>query len=373
MGTFINLSFGFFFLKFRKFTCISCAFLTRKGPLAIYFVKKSQDLRCKLLRLRGRQPKTQVTKFFFLLFLSCLPIQPSLKAATYSPVSGKWSPDKYAATLPAADHYTRGYQSLSEKEWDSALTDFMVIAYGFQDSPFYTDALYYSGICYYFMGDLDLANKQFSKYLLVSGKLKYFEKIFEFKYHIAEHLRTGKITHLFGRADFPKLFPNKKSAIPIYDEIIAALPGKEIAIQSLYRKGETLLVVKEYKESIEALQLLTRRFPTHQLAADAYLVISKIYIKQTELEPQNPDFLALAKVNLQRFHKHFPGDERRGLMEKNIADMQEMIAAGLYDTGRFYERKKKLGASKVYYQDTIRKYPETVAAEKSLHRLKEIT
>ncbi len=65
----INLSFGFFSLKFRKFTYISCAFLTRKGPLAIYFARKSQDLRCKLLRLRGRQPKTQVIIQFLIISL----------------------------------------------------------------------------------------------------------------------------------------------------------------------------------------------------------------------------------------------------------------------------------------------------------------
>ncbi len=43
-----NLNFGFFSLIFREFACTSCAFRPCKGPLAIHFGRKSQDLQRKL-------------------------------------------------------------------------------------------------------------------------------------------------------------------------------------------------------------------------------------------------------------------------------------------------------------------------------------
>lgn len=290
-----------------------------------------------------------------------------------SQISGKWSPDQYIPYLSVQEHYDKGYQALYDNEWDQALTHFMVILYHFEESPFYLDALFYSGICYYFKSDLDLANQQFDQYLTSNGKLKYFEKVFEFKYHIADFYQKGSKKHLFGKSRLPKWSSGKNDALELLDEIIAALPGKDLAAQAFFTKSEILRKKRQYRESIESLQTLARRFPKHTLAADSYVKISEIYYEEGLLESQNPDLIALAKVNLTKFAKSFPGDERILLAQKNLLAMQEVYAKSLYDTGRFYERKSKPHASAIYYQDAIAKYPETEAARKSQERLAKYT
>jgi len=284
-------------------------------------------------------------------------------------VSGKWSPDKYVPICSVQEHYDLGCQEFYKNNWDDALINFMVITYHYQESPFYHDAIFYSGICYYFQSEYDLANKQFDRYLSVGGKLKHFEKVFEFKLEIANYYAKGKKKHIFGWERLPKWAPAKGDALSLFDEIIAALPGKEIAAQALYNKPSLLKIKKEYRESIEALQVLSRRFPKHSLAAESYLRISEIYLDQGRLESQNPDLIALAQVNIQRFVKSFPSDDRIDQAKMNLLAMQEVYAQSLYDTGRFYERKKKHSASSIYYEDTIRKYPGTKAAAKSEERL----
>ncbi len=303
----------------------------------------------------------------FLLFL------PVALFGGVSQVSGKWSPDKYIPTVSVQEHYDQGYQALYENRWDEALTNFMVVIYHYDDTPFYGDSLFYSGICHYFKADFDLANKQFDLYLSSSGKLKHFEKVFDFKYYIADYYQNGRRKHLFGVSSLPKLTSGKADAIEILEEIIAALPGKEIAAKALFAKSEILRQNKEYRESIDCLQTLARRFPKHSLSADGYVEISRIYYEQSQKEAQNPDLISLAKVNLNRFSKSFPGDERLQIAEANLLSMQEVYAISLYETGRFYERKKKPNASAIYYRDAIQKYPGTEAAMKCQTRLDRVT
>ncbi len=308
----------------------------------------------------------------FPYFLS-IALVPILLFGGYSRVSGKWSPDTFTPTQSMQEHYDQGSQEFAENHWDEALIHFMVIAYHYPESPFYSDALFYSAVCYYQKKECDLANKQFNKYLALGGKLKHFEKVFEYKLAIANQFAEGKKKHLFGVEKLPKWASAKSDAVEVYDEIIAALPAHELAAIALYQKADLERNKKEYKESIESLQTLARRFPKHTLAAESYLRISEIYLEESRRESQNPDLLALAHVNIQKFGRTFPSDERVEQAHRTLVAMQEVYANSLYETGRFYERKKKPHASLIYYQDAILRYPETLAAARCRDRLGKIS
>lgn len=304
----------------------------------------------------------------FSLFLTVCLI-PICLFGGYSHVSGRWSPDRFVPTESMQEHYDRGDQAFRSKNWDEALTHFMVMLYHFPESPFYGDALFYSAVCYYSINEYDLSNKQLDKYLALGGKLKHFEKVFEYKIEIANAYSSGKKRHMFNVQQLPKWMPAKSDAVALYDEVIAALPAHDLAATALYQKAELLRKRKEYRESIDSLQILARRFPKHHLAPESYLRISEIYLEQSRKESQNPDLLALAQVNIQRFGRSFPTEGRIDQAHKTLVAMQEVYAQSLYETGRFYERKKKPQASMIYYKDAILRYPETLAAAKSGERL----
>ncbi|MFN0065643.1 MAG: tetratricopeptide repeat protein [Chlamydiales bacterium] len=299
-----------------------------------------------------------------LAILFVLPI-----SAAYTQVGGIWSNELYAPTGSVQEHYDMGMRKLRDKDYEEALRNFLIVVHHFPDSTFYADAIYFTGVTYYFLGHFDLADQQFSRYLRQRGTLKCFESVFEFKYAIAQYFHEGKKKHPFGIKTLPRMAPARNDAIRLYDEIIATLPSKDIAAQSLFSKARLLRARKEFKQSIEIFQTLHRRFPKHPLAADSYEQIAEIYVDQTRLEAQNPDFLALAQINLQNFQKAFPSDERIYVLKACMQQMNEIYASSLYDTGRFYERKGKTLASRIYYGDAIRKYPSTNAAEKCQKRI----
>ncbi|MEZ5315431.1 MAG: tetratricopeptide repeat protein [Chlamydiales bacterium] len=307
---------------------------------------------------------------FLFIWVFFLPLSMS---AALRQVDRKWSQKMPIPIVSIQEHYDRGCQAFYEKNWDKALLNFTIITTHFPESPFYVDSIFYLGASYYFKENFDLANQQFDLYLIQNGTLTHFEKVFDFKYEIVNQYEKGRKKHLFGLSQLPKWSSGKRDIILILDEIIAALPGKEIAAKALYMKGETFFNKREYRESINCFQILIRRFLRHSLAADSYVKISDIYYQQSLYESQNPDLISLAKVNINKFGKAFPGDERIHIAEANLIGMEEIYAQSLYNTGRFYEKKKKPCASVIYYENAIQKYPMTHGAQKSKTRLTHIS
>lgn len=287
-------------------------------------------------------------------------------------VQGKWSDERYVPQLSVHEHYDEGCKALFEEKYDIGLYHFLVIVYHFYDTPFYADALFYSGECYFHSKEYDLADKQFSLYLGLASQTRHFEKVFEYKYFIAEAYRKGALRHLLGMSKLPKLNPSKEVALELYEEIIAALPGHEISANALYGKSKLLNKQKKYPESIESLKTLTRRFPRHPLGAKGFVMISKIYLNQSLLQSQNPDYIALAELNLEKMQQQFPGDPKIELLQNNIFCMKEIYAKSLFETGRFYERKRKPHAAAIYYTDAINHYPNTHVIEECKKRLEGI-
>lgn len=306
-------------------------------------------------------------KLLVALILSFFPL-----FAGYTQVNGVWCKQAYAPEKSASEHFDEAMQLMNSNEYDEAIRNFIIVMQHYHDTVFYTDALFYAGVSYYHLGHYDLADEQFTRYLNQKGTLKHFEKVFDHKFSIAESYRAGKKRHPYGVASLPRIASGKRHAIELYDEIAATLPSRPIAAQSLFSKGLLLRKMKEKKESIEVFQTLTRRFPKHPLAADAYEQIAQIYVDNVRREAQNPDMLALAKLNYQSFEKSFPSDERVAVLDGHLREMKEMYAESLFQTGRFYEKKKKSNAALIYFHETIAKYPNTLAARESQVRIERI-
>lgn len=310
------------------------------------------------------------SKIWLYFLLSLIPLMP-LECALV-PFNGKCTDARYAPTMSVSEHFERGYQLVEEKNWERALPHFITITKHFPNSPFCTDAFFYAGACRYFLGQHDLANTEFSKYLTQNATLHHFEKVFAFKLRIADSFAAGGTKRLFGWERMPFVIAAKEDAIKLYDEIIGSLPSHDLCVQALYGKGALLSAQRKYKEAIETLVLLIRRFPKSTLAADSFVKISDIYREEGKLEAQNPDLLALARVNFERFRRQFPGDQRHAVVEGNLFAMKEVCAEALHRIGEFYYRKGKLQAAKIYYLEAVKRYGETTWANKSRQRIDEL-
>lgn len=281
---------------------------------------------------------------------------------------------KYFKSQEEADcylttHYNLGCQYYNNKEWRKASSEFEKVIFYFPSSDTAAEASYYLAICYFEMKEYDFANEEFSNYLKASQHPTYFEDAVSFKFCIAEHFKLGKKRRPFKMRYLPKWISGQDSALVIYDEVIAALPNHDLALQALYSKGELLKQMREYRDSVEAYQTIIRRFPKNEIVPVCYLNIADAYIRQARLEFQNPDILALAELNVRKFQNDFPRDERVTIAEQSVLLIKEMYAKGLCDLGLFYERIHKPDAAAIYFQSSIEEFPDTRVAQFCRSRL----
>lgn len=301
--------------------------------------------------------------FFALSFIS------SSAEAAYTIQDGRLVNADTMATLPVEQHFALGRTAMNNCDWREAALQFAIVSTNFPNSPYGQEAFYYLGIAEFNMEEYDFANDAFSQYLKCQNNPQNFLSAIEYKYYIAEQFRCGAKRRFLGTKQLPKWATGRTMALKIYDEVIAAMPSNNIAIQALYSKGFMLWEMCEYRDSIESFQLLCKRFPKNELTPDCYVIMSCIYFDLCGSEPQNPDILALAELNARKFRLEFPKEERLSQAEYNVQQIRELYASNLYETGRFYERVKKPQASIIYYYNAISQFPNTEIAQRCKERL----
>jgi len=312
-------------------------------------------------------------KKYFLAFNLILLTATSQVNAAWTLKNGHLIDTQEVATLSVSEHYELGIENLNCQNWINAATNFKVVAKCFPLSIYGQDANYYLGVALFQMEEFDFANDAFSDYIGAKNHPKFFIEAIEYKFCIAEAFKKGATRRFFSKKQLPKWASGQALGLTIYDEVITALPSHEFAVRSLYSKANLLLQMKQYRESIDSLQLLVKRFPKHELAPESYMLITTIYLEQSKCEFQNPDILAFAEINVRRFKAEFPREERVIEAENSILEIKEVYAKGLYETGQFYERIEEPRASVIYYQNAIIQFPDTAVArlcEKRLSYLK---
>lgn len=303
-----------------------------------------------------------VRKLFLFSLLSALPLM-ALEEEEL-----KWEDN-----APSAQEFNSYLQeALASQNWWAVIDYADILSYNFPASPFAQDASFIIGEAYFKLGQLELANEYFTTYLNHSSAPRRLEEAISYKFTIAEQFRGGAKKPLFGSHKMPKIVPAQEDAIKIYDEVITTLPHSEIAVQSLMGKAKLQAELSDFKPSLETLDQLIRRFPKHELAAAAHLEKILVYLQQCQGKDLDPDLLDLAEVNLRKFRLAFPREPRLADAEGAIAKMQEIFAKNLLDTGKFFEKTKKIPASIIYYNKVVAKYPQTEAAGDAKARLERL-
>ena len=299
------------------------------------------------------------------LLLACSPLafsqeEPALEV----------QPQDVEAQAPSVqEFYAYMQEAVDDEDWWSAIDFGEIVLYHFPDSPFSQEIPFLIGMAYYRLNQFELANTALGEYLKNSTSPKRFEDAIEMKFAIAEFFRGGGKKRLFGSHKLPAIMPAREDALKIYDEVITTLPHHDISIRSLLGKAEIQVDFEDFKPAIETLQLLIRRFPKHDLAAEGFLQINKIYLKQCQAQHLDPNLLDLAEVNLQKFQLAFPREPRLTDAVAALQEMKELYAKNLLETGLFFQKRKQNDASIIYFSKVIAKYPDTHAADDAREKL----
>lgn len=307
--------------------------------------------------------------YILLTILLTLTVSETSLDAAYVFQKGRLVDAAEAPTMSPQAHFEAGAVAYAAEDWSEAAKQFAIVTSNFPTTTYGQEGYYFLGVSYYFLEEYCFANGAFTEYLKVQANPRFFQSTIEFKFVIAEQLNAGAKRRLLGTKKLPKWACGLALAIEIYDEVIAAVPCSDLAAQALINKACLQWRMQCYRPAIDSLLMVIRRFPKFELTPDCYVYIGKIYLEQSRFEFQNSDILSFAQINLRKFERDFPREERLCEAREDVLAIKEIYAEGLYKTGRFYERTCKPRAAMIYYNDAIKQFPETCIASACRSRM----
>jgi outer membrane protein assembly factor BamD (BamD/ComL family) len=270
------------------------------------------------------------------------------------------------------EEYNKVSVAFQKKKWSDVKSHGKNILENASDSPYASEIYFYLGAAYFHQKDYSLSNYYLTEFLKDSKAPKFFEEAIEYKFLIAEKYQNGAKKHLLGIEKLPKITPAWEDALALYDEVITTLPRHPIAAKALFNKAQMQKIEGKFSEAIESLQTLIKRFPKDPLAPKSYLAISEAYSDESKDLFPDRDFLEQARLNVKKFKKDFPQDEKVLEAEKLLSSMQNGYARDLWESANYFAKKKKVKSSILYYTSIIHKYPESKYASLALKKISEL-
>ena len=164
------------------------------------------------------------------------------------------------------------------------------------------------------------------------------------------------------------------NALKAYDHVRMNDPTGPLADHSLMAAGNAYFLAGRYEDAAGQYDVLRKEYPKsdHQLKAHLLGMESKQLIYQGPLYDGTPlkEAGEIADHTLVRFAGSLGEDRGRVVEAKNR--IVELQAERDLEIGRYFDKKHRYGAARIYYQGVLKEFPQTAAAVAARQRLDEI-
>ncbi|MEW6102113.1 MAG: outer membrane protein assembly factor BamD [Candidatus Omnitrophota bacterium] len=281
----------------------------------------------------------------------------------WTPKTGKWvNPKSEAKTNPKEQFdFAKGFYD--EKKYPEAEREFKRLLKDFPKSFEASESQYYLGLIEEARGSLYEAFKSYQK---VIDKYPFSERTQE----IIE--REYKIGEMFMSEDKRRGVPIivEHPSIEVFSQVIENSTYGPLAPKAQYKLGLVLKSLMRYYEAEEAFNKVITNYPDSEWVEAAKFQIASCRASLSRGADYDQAATKEAKKKFEEFIREHPDAVLSRDAEKNISQLTEKEAEANYNTGRFYEKQKQFDAARVYYNEAVAKYSDTVWAAKSLERLR---
>lgn len=180
-----------------------------------------------------------------------------------------------------------------------------------------------------------------------------------------EYLGGKKLTFLW----LP-IVPGTDRAEEMFASIIKNAPFSKNAPIAQFNLGVTYERQGKLKEAASAYQTVLDRYPNSSIADDALYQIGYIYMRVGETgRSQDLSALISSKNTFEDFVLQYPGSEKVPQAEDNIKKLSSKETGDLLDIAKYYDRFKNYRAAAIYYNDIIRRAPDSEDARLARDRV----
>ena len=150
-----------------------------------------------------------------------------------------------------------------------------------------------------------------------------------------------------------------------YPESEYAAKSKLAIADSWYREGGTSGLTQaeaEYRDFITF-------FPLMSEAAEAQMRVAMIHYRGMDKPDRDPTHARRAEQEFQKLLLNYPETPFAPLAQQRLREVQEVLAQGLFDVGRFYFLQGADGAVQPRLKELVERYPNFSQADAALHML----
>lgn len=295
----------------------------------------------------------------FLIILACLLACPFRSPApliyrpgegwTYEPVGGEqggnWRRQR------AKDQLEVAQGAFDLKDYGLALKAARRVVSNWPLSDFAPAAQYLVARCYEAQGQDERAFKAYQTVLERYPKIPNYDEILQRQYDITNKYLAGKWFKLWGVIPF---FSSMEKTSEMYARIVRNGPFSEIAPQAQLKIGAAREKQRNYALAAKAYQIAADRYHDRpKVAADALFSEGSAYAKESQTAEYDQSTAGQAIATFTDFMTLYPNDPRASKAVGMIGDLRREQARGNLETARFYERRKRWVAAKIYYNEVV--------------------
>lgn len=166
------------------------------------------------------------------------------------------------------------------------------------------------------------------------------------------------------------IVPGTDRAEEMFGSIVQNAPFSKNAPIAQFNLGVTYERQGKLKEAAAAYQTVLDRYPNSSIADDALYQIGYIYMRVGETGgSQDLSALVSAKNTFEDFVLQYPTSEKTPQAEDNIKKLSGEETQDLMDIAKYYDRFKNFRAAAIYYNDIIRRSPDSENAKLARDRV----
>lgn len=281
----------------------------------------------------------------------------------WSPKTKEWTNPKWSAKNTPQEQFQFAKEIFDAGDYKTASIEFRKLISHFPKSSEAAQAQFYIGSCLENTGKLYEAYLAYQKTIDKYAFTDKTDEILERQFNIADSL-TGEEKKI-------KTFvmPQQYYAIEIFRKIIENSPYSKWAALSQYKIGLVLKSMGRFDEAKVEFEKLVSTYPESEWAEAAKYQVAQ----SASLASLKPDYdqslTAEAKDKFHEFLKKHPDAELSQQAQEQIDVLVDKEAKKDFDVAQFYEKQNVYASAQIYYEDIIRKYPNSIWAQKSLERI----
>ena len=196
-----------------------------------------------------------------------------------------------------------------------------------------------------------------------------FEKSVTKQVLIANAYLGGKKLTFFGL----EIVPATDRAEQMFTSILKNAPFSKNAPIAQFNLGLTYEKQGKVKEAGAAYQTVLDKYPASSIADDALYQIGYINMQIGQSgRSQDLSALVFAKNTFEDFLLQFPNSEKAAQARDNLKSIGGKESGDLMDIAKFYDRYGNIRAAAIYYNDVIRRQPNSPDATIARERIEKL-